>query len=91
MLDLSSHRQPDASPLAVAGIERFLPVHDVRELHEKRVAAPAALTFATALDRFRRYWRRVVPGVRLLRHDWLRAVRRAAERRVSGHRPTVAH
>jgi hypothetical protein len=56
-----------------------------------RTETRVALTDPESRRRFRRYWRRVVPGVRLLRHDWLRAVRRAAERRVSGHRPTVAH
>jgi hypothetical protein len=43
---------------------------------ETRIAA----TDERARRRVRRYWRVIQPGSALIRHDWLRAIRRRAER-----------
>jgi hypothetical protein len=51
-----------------------------------RTQTRVALTDEVSRRRFRRYWRRVVPGVRLLRRDWLRALRKAAEERAPSYR-----
>ncbi len=53
----------------------------VRVTTETRVAA----TDASTRRRFTRYWRLIYPGRRLLRHTWLRAIRKRAELDVDTH------